>query len=69
MDRLKDIAETHKLFLIEDTAESAFSKYKGRYAGTFGATGCFSFRRQRQLPREKEVLLPQGIRAYTKRCA
>jgi len=43
MDSLKDIAKRHNLYIIEDTAQAVFSKYKGRYAGTFGNAGCFSF--------------------------
>lgn len=43
MDVLKILAERHHLFIIEDTAETAFSRYKGKYAGTFGDVGCFSF--------------------------
>jgi perosamine synthetase len=43
MDALKILAEKHQLFIIEDAAEAAFSKYKGKYAGTFGNVGCFSF--------------------------
>lgn len=31
------------LFLIEDVAEACFSKQDGRFAGTFGDVGCFSF--------------------------
>jgi perosamine synthetase len=43
MDVLSAICRKHKLFLIEDTAEAAFSRYKGRYAGTFSTAGTFSF--------------------------
>jgi len=37
------IANQHQLFIIEDTAEAAFSLYNDKPAGTFGEIGCFSF--------------------------
>jgi perosamine synthetase len=43
MDKIKKIARDHKLIVIEDVAEAAFSKYKGQYAGDIGDIGCFSF--------------------------
>jgi perosamine synthetase len=43
MDRIKEIAAKHNLVVIEDTAEAAFSKHKGRFAGSIGDLGCFSF--------------------------
>ncbi len=43
MDALRKLSAKHKLALVEDTAEAAFSKYKGRYAGTMSDVGCFSF--------------------------
>ncbi len=43
MDALVKIAGENNLALIEDTAEAVFSKYKGRYAGSFGNLNCFSF--------------------------
>jgi perosamine synthetase len=36
------LAKKEKLFVIEDAAEAFMSKYKGKYLGTFGVTGCFS---------------------------
>lgn len=40
---LKQIAETHGLFLIEDAAEAIGSYYEKRHAGTIGDIGVFSF--------------------------
>lgn len=43
MDALSDIAQRHKLKLIEDCAHAIEAEYHGRKAGTFGDFGCFSF--------------------------
>ena len=43
MDALMKIAENNELYLIEDVAEAAFSKYRDEFAGSFGDLGCFSF--------------------------
>ena len=40
---LESICKEHGLFLICDSAEALGSKYNGRYLGTFGDVGCFSF--------------------------
>lgn len=43
MEGLMEIARDNGLYLIEDVAEAVFSKYRGRFAGSFGDLGCFSF--------------------------
>jgi len=43
MDRIKDISSLNNLIIIEDVAEAAFSRYRGRFAGSIGDLGCFSF--------------------------
>lgn len=43
MAALEELAEANGLFLIEDVAEAVFSRYRGKYAGSFGDLGCFSF--------------------------
>ena len=40
---LKEIADEHRLFLIEDCAEAIGSKYEGIHVGTFGDIATFSF--------------------------
>ncbi|CAN5828958.1 DegT/DnrJ/EryC1/StrS aminotransferase family protein [soil metagenome] len=43
MDALRMVAERHGLPIVEDAAEAVGSEYRGRRAGSFGATGVFSF--------------------------
>lgn len=43
MDTILKIAEKYNLKVIEDCAQSHFSEYKGRKAGTLGIAGSFSF--------------------------
>jgi dTDP-4-amino-4,6-dideoxygalactose transaminase len=40
---IKKICEDHKLFLIEDCAQSHFTKEDSQYVGTFGTAATFSF--------------------------
>lgn len=42
-DAISRIARQHHIAIIEDAAEAIGSEYKGRKAGCFGGTGCFSF--------------------------
>jgi perosamine synthetase len=43
MDSLKALAETTKIPIIEDAAQSHGAKYKGRPVGSLGVAGAFSF--------------------------
>jgi perosamine synthetase len=43
MDSILTLAESRNIPVVEDTAEALASLYKGRYAGTFGTIGTFSF--------------------------
>lgn len=43
MDRVREFADKHKLFVIEDAAEAHGARYKGRPVGGLGDVGCFSF--------------------------
>src|SRR6185312_8338006 len=43
MDAIMQIADQHKLIVIEDAAQAIGSEYKGRRAGSIGHYGCFSF--------------------------
>lgn len=42
MDRVIEIADRHGLIVIEDAAQALGATYRGKQAGAFGTTGCFS---------------------------
>jgi dTDP-4-amino-4,6-dideoxygalactose transaminase len=43
MDAIMAIADEHDLLVVEDAAHAAGATYKGRFAGSIGDIGCFSF--------------------------
>lgn len=43
MDPIMELAERHRLVVIEDAAQAIGAEYKGRRAGSIGHYGCFSF--------------------------
>ena len=49
MDAMVDIAKRHRLPLIEDSCQAHMTMYKGRYLGTIGDIGCFSFQQSKHM--------------------
>ena len=43
MDVIMDIAKRHDLLVVEDAAQGVCATYKGKYLGTIGHLGCYSF--------------------------
>lgn len=43
MDKIMEIANRHKIFVVEDAAQAIDSYYKGKPLGGIGHFGCFSF--------------------------
>jgi dTDP-4-amino-4,6-dideoxygalactose transaminase len=43
LDKIEAICKSHNIYLIEDCAQSHFSEFNGRRAGTVGIAGSFSF--------------------------
>ena len=43
MDTIMKIARKHNLKVVEDAAQGVMSTYKGKYLGTIGDFGCYSF--------------------------
>lgn len=49
MDAMVDIARRHRIPLIEDCSQAHMTEYKGRYVGTIGDIGCFSFQQSKHM--------------------
>lgn len=43
MNKIMDIAKKYNLYVVEDAAQGVMSKYNGKYLGTIGDFGTFSF--------------------------
>lgn len=43
MEEIKKIAQAYNLLVIEDAAHALGAKYNGKYLGTIGTIGCYSF--------------------------
>lgn len=67
LDRLFEIAKKHNLHLIEDSAHSHGSQWKGKNSGTMGVFGSFSFQRSKLMNAgEGGALLMQDEDLYWK---
>ncbi len=49
MDRYMQMAKKYNLFIIEDSCQAHFAKYRGKTLGTIGDVGCFSFQTSKVL--------------------
>lgn len=49
MDKIVEIAHKYNLLVIEDCAHAILATYKGRYTGSLGDIGCFSFQASKQM--------------------
>ena len=61
MNKISKICKDNKLYIIEDAAEAFGSKLNGKFLGTFGDVGCFSFFGN------KQFLLVKVVAAVVKR--
>jgi 8-amino-3,8-dideoxy-alpha-D-manno-octulosonate transaminase len=67
LDALKEICTQHKLILLEDACQSIGAKYKGKYLGTIGDAGTFSFDFVKTITcAEGGVVMTNNENVYTK---
>jgi dTDP-4-amino-4,6-dideoxygalactose transaminase/predicted dehydrogenase len=67
LDAMVDIAKRHKIPLIEDCSQAHMAEYKGRYAGTLGDIGCFSFQQSKHMTTGDGGMTITGNKAYYER--
>lgn len=49
MDAMIAVARKHNVVLIEDCSQAHLTEYKGKYVGTIGDIGCFSFQQSKHM--------------------
>ncbi|MCP4914378.1 MAG: DegT/DnrJ/EryC1/StrS family aminotransferase [Oligoflexia bacterium] len=49
LKRINEIAKKHNLFVLEDNAQAPHAKHYGKYTGTIGDAGVFSFNRHKTM--------------------
>lgn len=67
MDAIMDLAEKHKLLVIEDAAQGIDSFYKGRPLGGIGQFGCFSFHETKNIISGEGGMLVVNDERFVKR--
>ena len=70
VDAIMAIAKKHDLRVIEDCAQACGATYKGKFVGTFGDCGCFSFQYHKTITAgEGGALLTNDDRLYARACS
>lgn len=67
MDAMTDIARRHRIPLVEDCAQAHMSEYKGKYVGTIGDIGCFSFQQSKHMTTGEGGMTITSNREYYER--
>ncbi|MFA6988632.1 MAG: DegT/DnrJ/EryC1/StrS family aminotransferase [Candidatus Gastranaerophilaceae bacterium] len=68
MDKIKEIAKKHNIFVVEDAAEAIGSEYKNKKAGSWGDTGTFSFHGSKTMTTGEGGMLVTDNQEIYKRC-
>lgn len=66
LDKIKEICNKHKLFLLEDAACALGSSYKGKRVGSFSDITCFSFHPRKNVTTGEGGVLTTGNKDFYK---
>ncbi|MNZ72810.1 putative pyridoxal phosphate-dependent aminotransferase EpsN [compost metagenome] len=70
MDRIREIADAHHLFIIEDACEALGATWRGKPVGTLGDIGIFAFYPNKQITTgEGGILLTRHLPYYNVACS
>ncbi|MEA4965169.1 MAG: DegT/DnrJ/EryC1/StrS family aminotransferase [Oscillospiraceae bacterium] len=70
MDAIMAIAKKHNLIVIEDCAQAVGATYKGKFVGTIGHCGCFSFQYHKTITAgEGGMVLTNDTKIYDRCCS
>ena len=64
MEKIKEIATTHNLILIEDAAQAHGASYKGKAPGYFADIACWSFYASKNMTTGEGGMITTNDRAY-----
>ena len=67
MEAMLKIARKHNVTLIEDCSQAHVTEYKGRYVGTIGDIGCFSFQQAKHMTTGDGGMTITSNKAYYER--
>ncbi len=67
MDRMVAVAKKHNIPLIEDCSQTHLTPYRGKYAGTIGDIGCFSFQQSKHMTTGDGGMTITSNKAYHER--
>lgn len=68
-EKIDEIAKKHDLWIIEDAAQAIGSKRNGKYSGTLGHIGCFSFTQGKHLTCGEGGMIVTNDRNLATKCA
>ena len=68
MDEIMEVAHEHKLVVIEDCAQAPGTKFKGRYVGTIGDLGVFSFQETKNIMTGEGGMIITNNPLFAKKC-